>query len=63
MGFNLFKTKEPLANPLTLEALVDIGLITKEELLLIKKERATKEWEEERKALGLKAETRSHHRT
>jgi hypothetical protein len=63
MGLNLFKTKKPLENPLTLEALVEIGLLSKEELLLIKKERATKEWEEERKKLGLKAETRSHHRT
>jgi hypothetical protein len=32
---------------LTLETLVEMDLITKAEMLLLKKERAVKEWEEE----------------
>lgn len=57
--FNFFKKKEP-KEPLTLESLVEMNLITREEMLLLKKERATREWENE---AGLPAPAeRSHHK-
>ena len=40
-----FLRKKHIPVGLTLETLVEMSLITKEEMLLLKKERATKEWE------------------
>jgi hypothetical protein len=42
----MFWRKKPNPN-LTLETLVEMALISKAEMLLLKKERAIKEWEEE----------------
>lgn len=58
--FEIFKKKEISRDPLTLENLVEMGLISKAEMLLIKKERATREWEEE--TGFLRSEKRSHHK-
>lgn len=54
--FNFFAKKNtPLERRFELEKLVEFGTISKEEMLFIKKERATKEWEKEVKLLrGLK---------
>lgn len=43
---NFFTKRKP---PLTFETLVELKLLTKEEMLLLKKERAIKEWEKETK--------------
>lgn len=45
--FDIFKKKNTTGEPLTLEKVVEIGVMTKEEMLLIKKERATREWVKE----------------
>ncbi len=50
--------KEPPKELLTLENMVEMDLLTKEEMLKIKKDRAEREWEN---ATGL-SEKRSHHR-
>lgn len=47
---------------LTLENVVEKGLLTKEEMLRIKKDRAIKEWENEAKSKGIEMEKRSHHK-
>lgn len=50
-----FKKNTPPEEVLSLEKLVEFGLISKEEMLFIKKERAIKKWEAEVRALrGLK---------
>lgn len=47
---NLFKIfRKKTSTILTFENLVEMNLITKAEMLLIKKERAIKEWENETK--------------
>lgn len=47
---------------LTLENVVEKGLLTKEEMLRIKKDRAIKEWENEAELKGIRIEKRSHHK-
>jgi hypothetical protein len=45
--FEIFGKKDTSKDPLTLEKLVEMKLISKEEMLFIKKERALKEWAKE----------------
>lgn len=45
----MFWRKKNITLKWTLESLVEIGVITKEEMLLLKKDRAIKEWENETK--------------
>lgn len=58
--FDIFRKKDTTGEPLTLEKLVEMKILTREEMLLIKKERATREWQNEAKILPTGA--RSHHR-
>lgn len=47
---------------LTLENVVEKGLLTREEMLRIQKDRAIREWENEAKSKGIEMEKRSHHK-
>ena len=61
--FNFFSKKDISGPALTLENVVEKGLLTREEMLMIKKIRATREWENEAELKGIKSEEkRSHHR-
>jgi len=51
---NLIRKRENPNSNLTLENCVERGLLTKEEMLRLKKDRATKEWEDEIAGLKVK---------
>ncbi len=46
----IFKVKNPTGEPLNLNKIVDLGLISKEEMLFLLKERAIIKWETELRA-------------